>query len=57
MREAAYRLPAVPDAPARLVAATTDAVVGVLGEGVRSEVVVTVVGVPDGRTGVAGAVV
>ncbi|MFD8822597.1 hypothetical protein ACFV1C_09575 [Streptomyces sp. NPDC059605] len=56
MREAAYHLPEVPDAPARLVAATTDALAGVLGEAVREQVVVTIVGVPDGRTGVAGAV-
>ncbi|GAA2787244.1 hypothetical protein [Streptomyces showdoensis] len=56
MREAAYHLPEVPDAPARLVAATTDALAGVLGEGVRGQVIVTVAGVPDGRTGVAGAV-
>ncbi|MER5501846.1 MULTISPECIES: hypothetical protein [unclassified Streptomyces] len=56
MREAAYHLPEVPDAPARLVAATTDAVAGVLGEAVREQVIVTITGVPDGRTGVAGAV-
>lgn len=56
MREAAYHLPQVPDAPARLVAAVTDAVAGVLGEGVRQQVVVTIAGVPEGRSGVAGAV-
>ncbi|MEV7275664.1 hypothetical protein [Streptomyces sp. NPDC093111] len=56
MREAAYHLAEVPDAPARLVAATTDALAGVLGEGVRGQVIVTIAGVPDGRTGVAGAV-
>lgn len=56
MREAAYHLPEVPDAPARLVAATTDAVAGVLGEGIRKQIIVTIVGVPDGRTGVAGTV-
>ncbi|KJY39468.1 hypothetical protein VR45_02705 [Streptomyces sp. NRRL S-495] len=56
MREAAYHVPEVPDAPARLVAATTDALAGVLGEAVREQVVVTIVGVPDGRTGVGGAV-
>ncbi|MFB8241437.1 hypothetical protein ACFC58_33365 [Kitasatospora purpeofusca] len=56
MREAAYHLPEVPDAPARLVVATIDALAGVLGEAVREQVVVTIVGVPDGRTGVAGAV-
>ncbi|MDN0199091.1 hypothetical protein [Streptomyces sp. S.PNR 29] len=56
MREAAYHLPEVPDAPARLVAATTDAVAGVLGEDVRRQTIVTVAGVPDGRTGVGGTV-
>ncbi|MET9734420.1 hypothetical protein ABZZ79_28435 [Streptomyces sp. NPDC006458] len=56
MREAAYHLAEVPDAPARLVAAVVDAMAGALGEHIRDEVVVTVEGVPDGRTGVAGAV-
>ncbi|MBM9618349.1 tautomerase family protein [Streptomyces zhihengii] len=56
MREAAYHLPEIPDAPARLVAATTDALADVLGEDIRRQVVVTIAGVPDGRTGVAGAV-
>ncbi|GAB2576228.1 hypothetical protein GCM10027168_06530 [Streptomyces capparidis] len=56
MREAAYHLPQVPDAPARLVAAVTDAVAGALGEDVREQVIVTIAGVPEGRTGVAGAV-
>ncbi|MEU8776928.1 hypothetical protein [Streptomyces sp. NPDC048606] len=56
MREAAYHVPEVPDAPARLIGATTDALAGVLGEAVRGQVIVTIVGVPDGRTGVAGAV-
>ncbi|WP_179382483.1 tautomerase family protein [Streptomyces sp. SA15] len=56
MREAAYHLPEIPDAPARLVAAITDALVGVLGEDIRKQIIVTIVGVPDGRTGVAGTV-
>ncbi|MFE2943527.1 hypothetical protein ACFXKG_31415 [Streptomyces sp. NPDC059255] len=56
MREAAYHLPEIPDAPARLVATTTDALVSVLGEDIRQQIIVTIVGVPDGRTGVAGAV-
>ncbi|MFI6699842.1 tautomerase family protein [Streptomyces sp. NPDC050509] len=56
MREAAYHLPQIPDAPARLVAAITDALVGVLGESVREQVIVTIAGVPEGRTGVAGTV-
>ncbi|MBO3681315.1 hypothetical protein [Streptomyces sp. NEAU-YJ-81] len=56
MREAAYHLPEIPDAPARLVATTTDALAGVLGEDIREQVIVTIVGVPEGRTGVAGTV-
>lgn len=56
MREAAYHLPQVPDAPARLIAATADAVAAVLGEDVRRQTIVSIVGVADGRTGVAGAV-
>ncbi|WP_155059001.1 hypothetical protein [Streptomyces blattellae] len=56
MREAAFHLPEIPDAPARLVATTTDALAGVLGEGIRKQIIVTIVGVPDGRTGVGGTV-
>ncbi|MER5612275.1 MULTISPECIES: hypothetical protein [unclassified Streptomyces] len=56
MREAAYHVPEIPDAPARLVAATTEAMADVLGESVRKQVIVTIVGVPNGRTGVAGTV-
>lgn len=54
LREGAYHLPHVPEAPARLVAALTDALAGVLGERVRERTVVTLVGVPDGRGGVGG---
>jgi len=56
MREAAYHLPEIPDAPARLVATTTNALVSVLGEDIRKQIIVTIVGVPDGRTGVSGTV-
>ncbi|MFJ5774238.1 hypothetical protein [Streptomyces sp. NPDC093094] len=56
MREAAYHLDEVPDAAARLVAAVTDATAAVLGEHVREQIVLTLAGVPEGRTGVAGAV-
>lgn len=56
LREAAYRHPDVPDAPARLIAAITDAVVGVLGEEVREQVSVGLVAVPEGRSGVGGLV-
>ncbi|MDT3399128.1 tautomerase family protein [Streptomyces sp. B1866] len=54
MRERALNLPEVPDAPARLIEAVTDALTGVFGEGVRERVAVLVVGVPEGRSGVAG---
>ncbi|MEV5608674.1 hypothetical protein [Streptomyces sp. NPDC052225] len=57
LREGAFHLPMVPDAPGRLVAAITDALAGVLGEAVREQVRVTLVGVPEGRSGVAGALV
>ncbi|MEU3617048.1 hypothetical protein ABZ725_32805 [Streptomyces sp. NPDC006872] len=56
MREAAYHLPEILDAPARLIAATADAVASVLGEGIRAETIVSIVGVQEGRTGVAGEV-
>ncbi|MFD6281573.1 hypothetical protein ACFWFI_39335 [Streptomyces sp. NPDC060209] len=56
MREAAYHLPEIPDAPARLIANTTEAMVSVFGEDIRRQVIVTIVGVPEGRTGVAGTV-
>ncbi|MBD0672131.1 hypothetical protein [Streptomyces sp. CBMA156] len=56
MREAAYHLPQVPDAPARLVAAATGAITDVLGEAVGKQTVVTLDGVPAGRSGVGGRV-
>ncbi|MEU6549079.1 hypothetical protein ABZ915_02175 [Streptomyces sp. NPDC046915] len=55
-REAAYQHPKVPDAPARLIAAITDAVAGVLGEEVREQVTVGLPAVPEGRSGVGGQV-
>ncbi|WP_416974119.1 tautomerase family protein [Streptomyces sp. 4F14] len=57
MREGAYRHPGVPEAPARLVGAITDAVAGVLGEETRERTLVTLVGVPEGRSGVGGRLV
>ncbi|WP_431032049.1 hypothetical protein ACQYWQ_01605 [Streptomyces sp. P6-2-1] len=57
LREGAYHLPHLPDAPARLVAAITEAVTGVLGEEVREQLVITLEGVPEGRGGIAGKVV
>ncbi|WP_225834402.1 hypothetical protein [Streptomyces sp. NK08204] len=56
LREAAYRHPQVPDTPARLIAAITDAVTGVLGEQVREQVAVSLLSVPEGRSGVGGQV-
>lgn len=57
MREPALRLPEIDNAPARLIAATTDALAVVFGESVRERVTVLVVGVPAGRSGVGGVVV
>ncbi|MFI2200304.1 hypothetical protein ACH47Z_05865 [Streptomyces sp. NPDC020192] len=56
LREAAYRHPDVPDAPARLISAITDAVTGVLGEQVREQVAVGLLAVPEGRSGIGGRV-
>ncbi|MEU9043751.1 MULTISPECIES: hypothetical protein [unclassified Kitasatospora] len=56
MREAAYHLPHVPDAPARLVAAVTEAITGTLGEAAGRQTVVTVEGVAAGRSGIGGQV-
>ena len=52
MREPA--LHRVDDAPGRLIAAITDAMAGVLGDSVRDDLAVTIVGIPTGRSGVAG---
>jgi phenylpyruvate tautomerase PptA (4-oxalocrotonate tautomerase family) len=57
MREPALHLPGTGDAPARLIAAVTDAVVTVFGEAVRRQVNVIVVGIPSGRSGVGGEAV
>ncbi len=56
LREAAYRHPDVPDAPARLISAITDAVAGVLGEQTREQVTVGLTAVPEGRSGIGGRV-
>ena len=55
MRETALHL--VDDAPRHLIASITDAMAGVLGDDVRAHLTVTVVGIPTGRSGVAGEVV
>lgn len=44
----------VPDAAERLAAALTDAVAATLGEHLRPDVTVTLVGVPDDRSAVGG---
>ncbi|MEU9450591.1 hypothetical protein [Streptomyces sp. NPDC048277] len=56
LREAAYRHPRVPDAPARLITAITDAVTAVLGEEVREQTTVGLLSVPEGRSGIGGRV-
>jgi phenylpyruvate tautomerase PptA (4-oxalocrotonate tautomerase family) len=57
MREPALNLPGIGNAPARLIASITDAMVTVFGEPVRKHVSVLVVGVPTGRSGVGGEAV
>jgi hypothetical protein len=52
MREPALHL--VEDAPSRLIATITDAMAGALGDSVRDHLVFTIVGIPTGRSGVAG---
>ena len=55
MREPALHLPTIDgDIPAMLIRSLTDAIVDVLGESVRDDVTVLVVGIPTGRSGVAG---
>jgi phenylpyruvate tautomerase PptA (4-oxalocrotonate tautomerase family) len=53
MREPALHL-GDGDAPAGLVGSITDAMVEVYGEDVRDNVTVMIVGIPTGRSGVAG---
>lgn len=53
LRERALSLP---DAPAQLIGAITDAVAGVLGTSVRARTTVVLAGVPAGRSGVGGEV-
>jgi phenylpyruvate tautomerase PptA (4-oxalocrotonate tautomerase family) len=57
MREAALHLPEIDNAPARLIASITDAMVAVFAEPVRKQVTVLVIGIPTGRSGVAGEAV
>jgi phenylpyruvate tautomerase PptA (4-oxalocrotonate tautomerase family) len=54
LREPALHL--VDDAPERLIAAITDAMARVLGDDIRAHLAVTIVGIPTGRSGVAGQV-
>ncbi|ONK12986.1 hypothetical protein [Streptomyces sp. MP131-18] len=44
----------MPDAAGRLAAALTEAVVAVLGEHLRRDIAITLVGVPDDRSAVGG---
>ncbi|MES4905656.1 MULTISPECIES: hypothetical protein [unclassified Streptomyces] len=57
IRERALTHPDVENAPARLIASITDAMATVLGESVRKQVSVGIVGVPAGRSGVGGEVI
>ncbi|RKN37178.1 tautomerase family protein [Streptomyces hoynatensis] len=57
MREGALRHPEVENAPARLIAAITEALAKVFGEQAGRRAVVEIVGVPAGRSGVGGEVV
>lgn len=52
MREPALHM--VDDAPERLIASITDAMAHVLGDDIRDHLAVTIVGIPTGRSGVAG---
>jgi phenylpyruvate tautomerase PptA (4-oxalocrotonate tautomerase family) len=54
LREPALHL--VDDAPERLIAAITDAMARVLGDDVCAHLAVTIVGIPTGRSGLAGQV-
>ncbi|MFC8512344.1 hypothetical protein [Streptomyces sp. NPDC057257] len=56
LREAAYNHPDVPNAPARLITAITDAATATLGEQTREEVTVALLAVPEGRSGTGGRV-
>ncbi|WP_405723381.1 hypothetical protein OG607_14770 [Streptomyces sp. NBC_01537] len=57
IREPALHLPEIANAPARLIASITDAVVTVFGEPIRRHVTVLIVGIPSGRSGVGGEAV
>lgn len=54
MREPALSRPGVENPPARLIEAITNRVCEVLGEDVRKDVDTLIVGIPTGRSGVAG---
>jgi phenylpyruvate tautomerase PptA (4-oxalocrotonate tautomerase family) len=57
MREIALERPEIDDVPKQLIASITEAVVSVLDDSVREDLNVLIVGIPKGRSGVAGAVV
>jgi phenylpyruvate tautomerase PptA (4-oxalocrotonate tautomerase family) len=54
MREPALAPETAEAAPARLINAITDGLVGVFGEDVRANASVQIIGIPTGRSGVAG---
>jgi phenylpyruvate tautomerase PptA (4-oxalocrotonate tautomerase family) len=54
MREPALAPETAEAAPARLIDAITDGLVGVFGEDVRATASVQIIGIPTGRSGVAG---
>jgi phenylpyruvate tautomerase PptA (4-oxalocrotonate tautomerase family) len=54
MREPALSMPGAGDPPARLIESITDAVSAVCGEHLRAEIVIEIVGIPAGRSGVGG---
>jgi phenylpyruvate tautomerase PptA (4-oxalocrotonate tautomerase family) len=57
MREIALERPEIDDVPKQLIASITKAVVSVFGDSVRENLNVLIVGIPKGRSGVAGEVV
>jgi phenylpyruvate tautomerase PptA (4-oxalocrotonate tautomerase family) len=57
MREAGLTRPDIDSPPARLIESITEAMSDALGPAIRDELTVLVVGTPEGRSGVGGAVV
>jgi phenylpyruvate tautomerase PptA (4-oxalocrotonate tautomerase family) len=55
IREEVFARPDAPDLVPRLLAVVTDAVTSVLGERVRADLLVELIGTPAARTGIGGA--